>query len=124
MADQISPYVIEGGSIYGNVSMASNDGGAFFTGVTTLDLFFHDNVGLSAGAVSHGTYSDGESILATKGNVVGLNTFPNPNYGFMSGDYERLTINALGGEPVPEPATMAVLGLGAAAIARRRRARN
>jgi hypothetical protein len=121
VSDEISPYAVAGNSLYSSVSMASNDASSWFDGVSSLNVLFHDDVSLVSGATSHGTYSDGESILATKGNVVGLNMFPNEAWGNLSGDYQRLTINALSGEPVPEPASMAVLALGAAAVARRRR---
>ncbi len=55
---------------------------------------------LSAGAVERGTWSDGEPLLATKGNVVGINLFPDGSWGNVSGDYQPLFANALCNGPV------------------------
>ena len=90
-----SPFVLEGVSFYTNVSMQSNDGSAFFAGVNSLTGFFHDNVALADGAVPHGTWSDGERLLASKGNVVGVNLFPDDSFGQLGGDYKQLFINSL-----------------------------
>ncbi len=123
VSDELSPYAVAGNSLYTSETMASNDGSVWFDGVNNLNVYFHDDVALTSGAVSHGTYTDGRSILATKGNVVGLNMFPNEAWGNIGGDYQRLAVNSLAGEPVPEPATMAALGLGLAAVSRRRRSK-
>lgn len=113
ITDGISPYVFDGGSLYTNVTMDSNDGSEFFDGVNTLGGFFHDDVVLTAGSTSHGTWSDGTSILASRGNVVGVNLFPDDSFGTVSGDYRQLFINAIGhGVVVPEPSSLALVGVG------------
>jgi cysteine-rich repeat protein len=93
--EQISPFLPEGSSLYTDVTMQSNDGSAFFDGVNTLGGFFHDNVMLSQGATLRGTWSDGEPLLAQKGNVIGVNLFPVFN---ATGDYQRLFANTLIGK--------------------------
>lgn len=93
--DGISPLLTQGTSLYTNVTMASNDGSGFFTGVATVNGFYHDNVMLSGGAVERGTWSDGEPLLATKGNVVGVNLFPDDTWGQVSGDHRQLFANAM-----------------------------
>lgn len=118
-----SPFSAIAGSAYSSVSMASNDGSAFFSGVASLGGFYHDKVIAANGATTHGTWSDGTTLLASKGNVVGVNLFPDDGSGQMSGDYKQLFVNSLTA-PVPEPETYAMLlaGLGlVGAIARRRK---
>lgn len=93
--DAISPFVTQGGSLYTNVTMASNDGSGYFTGVNTVNGFYHDNVGLVGGAVQRATWSDGEPMVATKGNVVAVNLFPDDTWGQVSGDHRQLFANAM-----------------------------
>jgi hypothetical protein len=95
IADEISPLMVDGTSLYTDVTMASNDGSGFFTNVATVEGYYHDDVALSTGAVEHGTWSDGEPLLASKGNVVGVNLFPDDSFGFIGGDYQALFANAL-----------------------------
>ena len=82
--------------------------------MSSVSGYFHDNVSLVAGATSRAAWSDGESLLATKGNVVGVNLFPDDGYGSVGGNYRQLFVNALGAQAsaVPEPASIAILGLG------------
>jgi hypothetical protein len=114
-----SPYVADGFSLYSDVTMQSNNGSAFFAGVNTLTGYYHDDVHVVAGAVSHGTWSDGESLLAVKGQVVGVNLFPGDSKG-LGGDYKQLFVNSLTAE-IPAPSAMGVLALAGAMAARRRR---
>ena len=99
VADQMSPFTTGSGSLYSNVTMASNDGSDFFTGVNSLGGYYHDDVSLTLGATSHGAWSDGRHLLASKGNVVAVNLFPDDSYGNLSGDYQQLFVNAI--DPVP-----------------------
>ncbi|MBX3095428.1 MAG: PEP-CTERM sorting domain-containing protein [Fimbriimonadaceae bacterium] len=112
------PLNFDGGSKYSNVSMASNDGGPFFAGVNSVDGYYHDDVALVRGT-SHGLWSDGEIMVASNGEILNVNLFPDDSFGQVSGDYRQLFVNSLKA-PVPEPTTMAFLGLGLAALARRR----
>jgi hypothetical protein len=100
ITDQISPLLVGGTSLYSDVTMASNDGSAFFAGVNAINGNFHDDVVLTTGAVERGTWSDGEPLLATKGNVVGINLFPDASWGNLTGDYAQLFGNAMCNGPV------------------------
>jgi MYXO-CTERM domain-containing protein len=93
VTDELSPFVIDGSSLYSNVSMTSNDGSSYFDGVASINGHFHDNVDLNPGAVQNATWSDGEPMVATKGNVVAVNLFPEVNQ--ISGDYEELFANVV-----------------------------
>lgn len=124
VSEAISPYAVDGSSLYSSVTMSSNDGSAFFTGVNTLSGLFHDDVALTAGAMSLATWSDGQSLLAVKNNVVGVNLFPDDSFGTLGGDYRQLFVNALGANidgQVPEPSTLLLVAVGALALSRRRR---
>lgn len=117
--DGISPFTINGSSFYTNVVIGSTDGSAFWTGVNSITGFFHDNVGVTSGATLRGTWSDGSPLLATKGNVVAINLFPDDSYGNVFGDHRQLFVNSLGG--IPTPGTLGALSvLGLAALRRRR----
>lgn len=119
MTDQISPFAVSGSSIYNEVALASNDGSAFWTGVNTLSAGYRDNVSANPGATVRGLWADGVPALATKGNVVGVNMFPDLSYGFYSGDAQQLFVNALGA--IPTPGTAGIFGLALVAAGRRRR---
>ena len=95
ISDQISPFVFQGTSLYTNVTMQSNDGHPYFAGVNALSGYFHDDVMLVPGAVQHATWSDGEPLLADKGNVVAVNLFPDDSFGNIGGDYDILFANCL-----------------------------
>ncbi|GMU35836.1 MAG: hypothetical protein KJ057_01615 [Phycisphaerae bacterium] len=99
--DEISPYVFEGGSLYTNANLDANDGSCYFDDVNSLTGLFRDNVRLTSGAVERGRWSDGEPLVAVKGNVVGVNLFPDDAYGNVSGDIRPLFINALSCETGP-----------------------
>lgn len=119
MSDGISPLTINGASLYSFVSIGSTDGSAFWNGVNSIDGYFHDNVGLASGATLRGTWTDGSPLLATKGNVVGVNLFPDDSYGLVSGDHRQLFVNSLADVPAPGAVSaLAVFGL--AALRRRR----
>lgn len=113
ITDGISPVVLNGSSAYSNVSMASNDGSVFFTGVTSVTGYYHDRVTAATGATIRATWSDGTPLLVTKNNVVAVNLFPDPVAGSsnLSGDYQKLFVNALY-YAVPEPSTYALMAVG------------
>jgi hypothetical protein len=121
-----SPFLVNGVSLYSPATMGSNDGSGFFTGVASVEGFYRDNVQLSSGATARGLWSDGVLLLATKGNVVGVNLFPDDFYGNVTGDYRQLFVDSLAagaGAPVPEPSTLLLSGtaLLGVALARLRR---
>jgi MYXO-CTERM domain-containing protein len=95
ITDQLSPFLVQGGSLYSNVSMASNDASPLFAGVLSINGYYHDNVQLSAGAIQRATWSDNEPLVAQKGNVIAVNLFPDDSYGQVSGNHRQLFINAL-----------------------------
>jgi len=101
--EQISPLLSDGGSIYNNVEMASNDGSCYFEGVNTVTGYFHDNVRLSDGAVLRASWSDNEPLVADKGNVVGVNLFPDFTWGDIGGDYAQLFTNTMCCGDTPNP---------------------
>lgn len=119
MSDAISPFTITGSSIYSGVTIGSTDGSLFWGGVNSIDGFFHDNVGVAAGATLRGSWSDGSPLLATKSNVVAVNLFPEDAFGLVSGDYRQLFTNAL--DEVPAPGTVGALSIFGLAALRRRR---
>ena len=120
-----SPFTSIGGSLYTTASMGSNDASALFTGVATLTNFYRDNVVASGGATLNAVYTDGVALVATKGNVIGVNVFPDDSFAGVSGDHRQLFVNALSVPvaAVPEPETYAMLlgGLGLVGAATRRR---
>jgi hypothetical protein len=117
-----SPFAFVGSSLYTNVTIGSTDGGSFWTGVNSINGFYHDDVALANGATLHGSWSDGRPLVASNGEVVGVNLFPDDSWGQVSGDHRQLFVNCLC-NPVPEPGTMIALGAGLAALAARRRRR-
>jgi hypothetical protein len=112
ISDQISPFVFTAVSAYSNVTIASTDGGPFFTGVNSIQGYYHDNVQAVSGATVLGTWSDGNPLLAVKGNVVAVNLFPDSP---VPGDYVQLFANSLLA-PVPEPDTSSLLLAGTAVL--------
>lgn len=111
------------------------------TGVTSFNggpsSYHAANPVLNPGAVDVANWSDGEILLATQTingyETVELNFFPVSNsvrgdFWDSSTDGTRIMTNALlyAGTPVPEPASMALIGVGVAGIGmvRRRRAKS
>lgn len=111
-----SPFSIHGASLYSNVTVGSTDGSALFNGVNAITGYYHDNVSAAAGAVLRASWSDGSALVAQRGNVIGVNLFPDDAWGEVSGDHRQLFVNALAA-PVPEPASYALMALGLVAVA-------
>lgn len=95
ISDEISPFLVNGSSLYRNVTMSNHDGSCYFTGVSSVSGYFHDNVRLSTGAVQHATWSDNYPMLADKGNVVAISLFPDDSFGNIGGDYQQLFGNSM-----------------------------
>jgi len=110
ISDEISPFVAEGGSLYTPVTMRDHDDTCYFDGVNSVGGYFHDNVGLTTGAVQHATWSDGEPLLADKGNVVAIDLFPDDYWGNLSGDYQQLFTNAMCCDLGPTPVLVTTWG--------------
>lgn len=119
VSDAISPFVYVSDSIYNEVPLGATDGSAFWNGVNSLSAGYRDNVALTTGSTLHGEWSDGVPALASKGNVVGVNMFPDLAFGFYSGDAEQLFVNALIEVPAPGFAGLALAGVIAAGRRRR-----
>jgi hypothetical protein len=115
----MSPLLVQGSSLYTNVSLASKDTSPFWDSVNVINGYFHDNVQPSPGALVRGTWSDGEPLLATKNNIVAINLYPNDIPESISGDYKRLFVNAA---LIPEPAGAGLL-IAASCLAMRRTCR-
>jgi hypothetical protein len=98
---QISPLLATAGSLYSTVTMLSNDGSGYFAGVNSVTGYYHDSVVPTSGATLRGVWSDGMPLLADKGNVVGVNLFPDDYWGQIGGDYQRLFQNALCWNQIP-----------------------
>lgn len=115
-----NPFVLgEGSDHVTSEFMGWNDGSALFDGVNTFGGGYRNSVELAEGAVLHATWSDGEAFVASKGNIIAINAFPEPGFG-ISGDYAQLFANALA-MPVPAPGMLAMLGIGTLMTSRRRR---
>lgn len=110
-----TPFALNGGSLYTNVTMASNDGSALFDGVNGIQGYYHDNVSAAAGATVKASWSDGTVLVAQRGNVIGINLFPDDSWGEVSGDHRQLFINALT-PAVPEPGAYALMFAGIAVV--------
>ncbi len=121
ISDGISPFTLTGPSLYFTSSLGSTDGSAYFTGVSTLSAYFRDSVSITPGATLRGSWLDGTPMLATKGNVVGVNFFPDASFGNIAGDYQQAIINSLA--TVPSPGAFTLTGAGFLAITTRRRRR-
>jgi len=125
VSDGLSPFYYTGSSLYTTATMQSNDGSAFFTGVSGVQGYYRDDVALNPGALLRASWSDGVPLLATRGNVVAVNLFPDDSFGTVSGDHRQLFINTMAfgaGAPIPEPSTwvLALAGVGLMAFIRRR----
>ena len=118
ISDEISPFVVNGGSLYSNATIGSTDGSFYWNGVNSIDGYYRDNVALTSGSVLHGSWSDGVPLVADKGNVAAVNLFPDDSYGNVSGDHRQLFVNALA---VPAPAALSLLAMGGMVATRRRR---
>ncbi|MCC7176089.1 MAG: hypothetical protein IT159_12920 [Bryobacterales bacterium] len=113
IANGTSPFVTNGASLYSPATMGWIDGSGFFKGVGSVGGLFRDNVVLTPGATLRATWSDGTPLLATNGNVVAVNLFPDGYWGNLSGDYATLFANTLGikdEDIMPEPATFLLAG--------------
>jgi hypothetical protein len=115
ITDSISPVVYNGTSLYTNATLGTTDGSALFNGVGSLSGYYRDTVSAVSGAVVRATWSDGRPLLVTKNNVIAITLFPDSN-STASGDYQRLFINALSVNAIPEPSTWALLLVGAATL--------
>lgn len=118
ISDGLSPFEFVGTSLYTNATLGSTDGSYYFDGVSGITGFYRDNVALTSGAVLRGSWSDGVPAVADKGNVAGINLFPDDSFGQVSGDNRQLFVNSL---KVPAPASTALLALGGLVATRRRR---
>lgn len=107
---QISPFLGTVGSLYSPVTMQSNDGSGYFTGVSSLSGYYHDGAVPTSGATLRGVWSDGVPLLADKNNVVAVNLFPDDYWGNLGGDYKKLFQNALCWNQIPVPVATATWG--------------
>jgi len=85
-----------------------------------------DYTAVASGATLVASWNNGKPLVAVNAakNVVGVTLFPDVSYfGHASGDYRPLFANSLSYavNPVPEPASIAALGLGVAALVGKRR---
>jgi hypothetical protein len=124
---------------YGNYSHSTlgayNASNPIMQGVTSLSGFYRDMVNLTPGSTLVAKWADGQPLVAVSPeNVVGITLFPADYYGQIGGDYAKLFGNALAyagsganiaSHTSPEPGSIAMFGIGAAALAgytwRRRR---
>jgi len=119
----LMPFVGYGGNYIKQVSLAAyDDTSPIMDEVSTISAFYHDNTSLAPNAQLVASWSDGNPLVAiSSSGVIGVNLFPNDAYGYVSGNYVQLFENSLlpnaelslqGDTPIPEPASMAVLGVG------------
>lgn len=116
-----SPLINPDRDAYTSASLgAYGNNSPLFAGVTAISASRYRGdylSGLDAGATLIASWSDGKPFVATNaaGNVIDITLFPNvAQWGHATGDYRELFRNALayGITTVPEPGSLALLGLG------------
>jgi len=114
-----TPWTTVGGSFVGTTGSSSQDPYAQFTGAQTSRWYEFDVTTL-AQEWHTGTYANnGFMLTALSGSVLTLTSREGAaSDQNASGNLPELVVNY---EPVPEPASMIALGLGAVAVLRRRR---
>jgi hypothetical protein len=86
-----------GHSLYSDASLGSSISHPIMNGVSAVAGYYRDAVEASYDAQIIATWSDGVPFVAIDAGsgVVAVNLFPEDSYGYMSGDYVRLYVNAL-----------------------------
>jgi hypothetical protein len=117
ISDSLSPVVFNSVTLYTDATIGTTDGSAFFNGVASITGNYRDSVSAVPGAVVRATWSDGNPLLVTKGNVVAITLFPDDSFGNVSGDYRMLFENSLTFFNIPEPPACALTAFGAVLLA-------
>jgi hypothetical protein len=137
MSPGYSPFTVDpsssGYDISSDLGTINDPGSPLFAGVNTANVYteYQALVGLDPGASLIASWDSGRMAFALRAlassSVVGLNLFPDGQY-TTDPDTQRLVANALtmslgggGGSQVPEPSTLALLGLGMLALGSIRR---
>lgn len=103
ITDGISPFVATGEPAYEYASMNWNDGSTIFDGVSSLTTYFQNTVSTTFATVVNATLDDGLPLVATRGNVVAVNFYPDNFYQDPTGDFDMLFTNAVLSCLPPQP---------------------
>ncbi len=90
-----SPFIREGASIFSTASLGWYDAShPIMAGVNNVTDFYRVNVTLTPGAKLVANWSDNEPFIATKGSVMGINSYPGDYYQW-TGDIPLIVHNSL-----------------------------
>ena len=106
----------------GGSTTYSGDGtSVLFQGVGSFNVDYSDDIFLQGLGIADGTFTNGNVVLAYQPDfsVIYISGLMAPVY--ISGDYAQLIANAVNASSIPEPTTLALMGLGLAGIGWKRR---
>jgi hypothetical protein len=89
-----SPYNFNSATNFSTGSLGTSAGGPLMAGVSNLNAFYRGIFSPATGATQIATWNDGTSLIALKGQAVGVTGYAGDSVGGWSGDFGRLIANA------------------------------